>query len=124
MYVHRSPDRVEILTPAKINVFLEVLGKRPDGYHEIETVMAAVAVYDTLVFIPKVGEGIAVESRWTHGTAARELRGGASWRAAHELLSGEIPCGPQNLVWQATELLRQRAGHQGGATIWLVKRIP
>lgn len=34
--------------PAKLNLFLEILGKRPDGYHELSTVMAPVGLYDTL----------------------------------------------------------------------------
>ena len=39
---------VEVFAPAKLNLFLEVLGKRPDGFHEIETVMTRVSLYDTL----------------------------------------------------------------------------
>ena len=41
---------VEVLAPAKLNLFLEVLGRRPDGYHEIESMMVAVSLYDTLTF--------------------------------------------------------------------------
>jgi len=44
-----NPKKTITLTaPAKINLFLEVLGKRPDGYHELETVMQAVDLVDTL----------------------------------------------------------------------------
>lgn len=39
---------IKILAPAKINLSLDVLGKRPDGYHEIATVMQAVSLYDTI----------------------------------------------------------------------------
>ncbi len=39
---------VTLRCPAKLNLFLEVLGRRPDGYHELSTVMAPVALYDTL----------------------------------------------------------------------------
>ena len=35
-------------TPAKLNLFLEVLNKRPDGFHELETVMVMLGIYDTL----------------------------------------------------------------------------
>ena len=38
--------RLKIAAPAKINLFLEILGKRPDGYHEIETVMQGISLYD------------------------------------------------------------------------------
>jgi 4-diphosphocytidyl-2-C-methyl-D-erythritol kinase len=40
--------RVRTLCPAKLNLFLEVLGRRPDGYHELSTVMAPIDLYDTL----------------------------------------------------------------------------
>jgi len=43
---------VTLRCPAKLNLFLEVLGKRPDGYHELSTVMAPVALYDTLTLTP------------------------------------------------------------------------
>jgi 4-diphosphocytidyl-2-C-methyl-D-erythritol kinase len=42
------PRLVELRCPAKLNLFLEVLGKRPDGYHELSTVMAPVELYDSL----------------------------------------------------------------------------
>ena len=41
-----------IKTPAKINLTLEVLGKRPDGFHEIRSVIQSVDLYDTLNFTP------------------------------------------------------------------------
>ena len=51
MRVRSIAGGVEVLAPAKLNLFLEVLGRRPDGYHEIETVMAAIGLYDTLTFL-------------------------------------------------------------------------
>jgi len=42
------PRLVELRCPAKLNLFLEVLGRRPDGYHELSTVMAPVSIFDTL----------------------------------------------------------------------------
>ena len=39
---------IQLRCPAKLNLFLEVLGRRPDGYHELSTVMAPVEIYDTL----------------------------------------------------------------------------
>ena len=41
-----------VLAPAKVNLFLEVLGKRPDGYHEIATLMVAIDLVDVLDFSP------------------------------------------------------------------------
>ena len=43
-----SPGGVVIAAPAKVNLFFEVLGRRPDGYHEVETLMVAVDLFDTL----------------------------------------------------------------------------
>ncbi|MBI3855726.1 MAG: 4-(cytidine 5'-diphospho)-2-C-methyl-D-erythritol kinase [Planctomycetes bacterium] len=42
------PRLVRLRCPAKLNLFLEVLGRRPDGYHELSTVMVPVGIYDTL----------------------------------------------------------------------------
>ena len=39
-----------VLAPAKLNLFLEVLGRRADGFHEIETLMVAVTLFDTIYF--------------------------------------------------------------------------
>src|SRR5947208_16388383 len=50
MLTERHGDTVVIQAPAKVNLFLEVLGKRADGYHEIATLMVAVGLYDTLEF--------------------------------------------------------------------------
>ena len=44
----RSARRLALRAPAKVNLTLEVLGKRPDGYHEIATVMQAVDLFDRL----------------------------------------------------------------------------
>jgi 4-diphosphocytidyl-2-C-methyl-D-erythritol kinase len=55
---------VEVLAPAKINLFLEVLAKRPDGYHELETLLVAVTIYDTLEFASRAGEAIDVNCCW------------------------------------------------------------
>ncbi len=41
--------RVEVKAPAKINLTLDVVGKRPDGYHDISTIMQAVDLYDTVI---------------------------------------------------------------------------
>src|SRR5262245_28270442 len=124
MHVRRSATHVEILTPAKINLFLEVLAKRPDGYHEIETLLVTVTTYDTLVFAADTKDEVRLNARWAEGLAARSTHGEKELTAARELLYGELPCGPQNLVWRAAALLRERASVRSGASIRLIKRIP
>ena len=101
-----------IQAPAKLNLSLEVLSKRADGFHEIETVMVAVSVFDTLQFKPRGDGEIRLECRWAAGLAARP----------DDL--GDLPVGPSNLVWRALRLLRERAGIAAGADIVLIKRIP
>ena len=43
-----GPDAVVVAAPAKLNLFLEILRKRPDGYHDLESLMVAVDLFDTL----------------------------------------------------------------------------
>ncbi|MDB5313098.1 MAG: ispE [Gemmataceae bacterium] len=97
-----GPDGLVVAAPAKLNLFLEVLGKRPDGYHEIETLMAAVDLFDTL-----------------------ELRPAAAGKLDLECDPPGLPTGPDNLVYKAADRLRARAGRPAlGASIRLTKRIP
>jgi 4-diphosphocytidyl-2-C-methyl-D-erythritol kinase len=112
MHVRYTDTTVEVSTPAKVNLLLEVLHKRSDGYHEIETVIAAITIFDSLVFTPLRHEEFKLRCRWACGMSADESAG------------GEIPDGPENLVWRAVALLQVRAGLKRGAKIDLVKRIP
>lgn len=86
--------------PAKINLCLRVLGRRPDGYHEIASVMQMVGLYDE-VTIRAQRRGIALTV------------GGA-----------DLPTGPGNLAYDAAVALAREAGGSRGAAIRLTKRIP
>ncbi len=105
---------------AKLNLFLEVLEKRADGFHEIETIMSAVSLYDSLYFVSNSTGDIRLTCEWASGLAAnkRPSKGGIS-----ECL-GELPRPADNIVWKAVQRLRTVAGIEAGATIRLVKRIP
>lgn len=83
---------------AKVNLTLEVLGKRPDGYHEIRSIFRLLALHDV----------VRVEQ-------APELR-----------LSCSLPelDGEQNLALRAARLLRAETGYDGGARITIEKAIP
>ncbi|MBI4584017.1 MAG: 4-(cytidine 5'-diphospho)-2-C-methyl-D-erythritol kinase [Planctomycetes bacterium] len=102
-------NSLRVQAPAKINLYLEILGLRPDNYHEIDTVLQAVSLYDTIEFRRRPG-GEAVELA-VEGQPA--LSGGAD-----------------NLICRAALLLRERArilGRAGsctGLSIRLEKRIP
>src|SRR5262249_14892267 len=91
-----------VAAPAKLNLFLEVRGKRPDGYHDLETLMVAVDLFDTL-----------------------EVRPGPAGAVALECDPPTLPAGPEDLVVKAALVLRNRVGRPDlGATIRLTKRIP
>ena len=47
-------DQLVVRAPAKVNLFLEIFGKRPDGYHEVATLMLAIGLRDTLFFKEEV----------------------------------------------------------------------
>jgi len=98
--IHFADDLV-VWAPAKVNLYLEVHGKRPDGYHEIATLMVAIRLFDTLVF-------------------KEEPDGLLQLGCNH----AELSIGPDNLVLRAARLLQERTGRQRGASIRLVKRIP
>lgn len=55
---------IKVLAPAKINLSLEVLGKRPDGYHEISTVMQAVSLYDTITLTDNDSESVTISCNY------------------------------------------------------------
>jgi len=104
--------------PAKLNLFFEVLAKRSDGYHEIETLMCPITLCDTLYFQEEENEQVELECERVRGSA------GSGGVAAEQAAADQLPEGCENLVVRAVELLRQRAGERRGARLRLVKRIP
>jgi 4-diphosphocytidyl-2-C-methyl-D-erythritol kinase len=89
---------IDILAPAKLNLGLEVIGRRPDGYHELATIFLAVDVVDRLAL-----------------------------RAAADItLTCDDPAlvGEDNLVVRAVGALQDATGYSGGARIDLAKSIP
>ena len=91
---------VTVEANAKINLTLDILGKRPDGFHEVAMVMQTIGLHDTLV-MEKTERDI-------------ELSINVPWLKADE----------KNLAWRAAELMRQEYGLEGGVRIELTKRIP
>lgn len=91
---------LEITSPCKLNLLLNILGRRPDGFHELETIMQPVALHDHLAF----------------ATAARGI--------ALTCSRADLPAGPENLVWRAAELFLKTAGIPDGIKIHLEKHIP
>lgn len=88
------------LAPAKINLFLRILRKRPDGYHDLASVMQQISLYDELTFSlqPK---GIALSCP-----------------------GSGLPPDEKNLVYLAALALFEHTGYSGGVAIELDKKIP
>ncbi|MGP0064749.1 MAG: 4-(cytidine 5'-diphospho)-2-C-methyl-D-erythritol kinase [Isosphaeraceae bacterium] len=101
MIIRPIAGGVEIFAPAKLNLFLEVLGRRADGYHEIETVMLAVSLYDTLTILDEPSGEIRLRCN-----------------------DPTLPVDGKNLVMKAADRLRAATGCGGGAQIVLTKAIP
>jgi 4-diphosphocytidyl-2-C-methyl-D-erythritol kinase len=95
---------VRIPAYAKINLRLEILGKRADGYHELRTIFQTVSLHDTLTFRPTHGAGISLV---IHGNDA------LSQEAAEK-----------NLVYRAADALRRELKIRPGVEIVLQKKIP
>ena len=91
-----------VRAPAKINLSLLIAGKRPDGFHEIETVMAKVNLYDEVIIEQNQKAGIELVCQ------------GPYW----------APQGKENLVYQACELLLNSCGQIADIKITLTKNIP
>lgn len=91
--------------PAKVNLFLEVTGRRKDGYHTLATLFAKINLYDVLDLEPAPGAGIELS-------------------IADELNAGRLSAGPDNLVRRAAEAFYKAFGVGRGVKITLTKRIP
>lgn len=98
------PVREVWRAPAKINLWLEILGRRSDGYHEIDTCYQAIDLADTVVLEPSDEPGVTC-------------------RVVGPFAEG-VPEGPENLAARAALLLAERTGHEPRVAITLVKEIP
>ena len=95
------PRAITLASPAKINLFLEIVGRRPDGYHTISTVFQEISLSDTL------RARIASTDRLTLATVTRGLKADGT-----------------NLVLRAARAFRERFPRTPGLSFSLKKRIP
>ncbi len=93
--------KVRLKSPAKVNLSLEILKKRQDGYHEIRTMLQKISLYDILNFSLEKEKGIFIET--DHPS---------------------LPIGRDNLVYKAAESILKRIKYNGGVRIRIEKRIP
>ncbi len=93
-------ERLSLRSYAKVNLYLEVLGKRPDGYHEVETVLQSIDLFDSLE-LELVGEGIEVTCD-----------------------NPSVPQGELNLTYKAAAEFIGRIEEKLGVRITIQKAIP
>ena len=97
-------NALTLTAPAKINLTLDVLGRRPDGYHDLRTVMQTVDLSDTVTLEP-AGEGISLS-----------------------LSDPALPCDRRNTAFAAAEVffaaLRERGGDSFGVRMFVQKTVP
>jgi len=97
-------NEVRIPAFAKLNLRLDIVGKRADGYHELRTIFQTISLHDELRFSTAKKPGIGLT------------------------VSGNVPLAQEpvekNLVYQAVDALRQELGIRSGTTIELKKTIP
>ena len=86
---------------AKINLCLHVMGRRPDGYHELRTIFQAIGLHDTLEVTLSSQPGISLE-----------------------IDDPALPSGPENLVYRALERIAKEIDYSRGIKARLEKRIP
>lgn len=89
---------------AKINLTLDILGTREDGYHEVAMIMQEISLHDTLS-MGKINQGISLT-------------------IAIEGQKGTLPADESNLCWKAAALVQKEYNLQEGVEIHLIKRIP
>lgn len=89
---------------AKINLLLDIIGRRENGYHDVSMIMQTVGIYDELTFTKREDEEI------------------------HIVIAGEnpeeLPCDEHNLIWKAAKLVAQANDIHAGMDVLLVKNIP
>ncbi len=94
-------DSIELLSPAKVNLRLIVLKKRGDGYHELQTIMQLVDLYDDVKILKNLKRNISLQCR------------------------GEgVPSGRENLAYRAAQTFFEVTGGNHGVDIFINKRIP
>ncbi|GAB4178539.1 MAG: 4-(cytidine 5'-diphospho)-2-C-methyl-D-erythritol kinase [Terrimicrobiaceae bacterium] len=92
---------MKILAPAKINLSLRVVGRRPDGFHDIETLMVGISLADELELVTTDGPGLALTCN-----------------------DPGVPTDESNLVIKAAQCFFAETGLEPKARFHLIKRIP
>jgi 4-diphosphocytidyl-2-C-methyl-D-erythritol kinase len=94
-------EALHLESPAKVNLRLEILKKREDGYHELKTILQKISLHDSLYFSLKQGRGISITTDHPG-----------------------LPVGKSNLIYRAVQSILEKSDYRGGVHIKIEKRIP
>lgn len=94
-------DGITLKTPAKINITLDVVGKRPDGYHEVQMIMEMVELWDIVTISKREDKDIVISSN-----------------------NDKIPTDNRNIAYKAARLLMDNYNLAYGVNIHIDKKIP
>ncbi len=97
----KKPKDLRIHAHAKINLYLNVVGRREDGYHNLETVFHSIGLYDEVILRERTKTGITIKCDHPH-----------------------VPSDSRNLAYRAAQSLSDVVGGFGGYEILIHKRIP
>lgn len=109
-----DPAAIVIAAPAKLNLSLAILARRPDGFHEIESLMVPVSLADRLVVRAVDSPGVRLRVRF----------GGRLAQPAGAVLCRDVPADNSNLVVRAARQLAAAAGIERGLDVELTKEVP
>lgn len=94
-------NRMKLKAYAKINLGLDIIGKREDGYHEVRMIMQTVGIYDRICLTKRQESGIRIRTNLFY-----------------------LPVDAENIVYRAASLMMEEYGIRGGIEIDLQKYIP
>jgi 4-diphosphocytidyl-2-C-methyl-D-erythritol kinase len=94
-------ETLRLESPAKVNLRLEILRRREDGYHELRTILQKISLYDTLAVSLKKEKGVSISTNHP-----------------------ELPVGRENLVYRAAQMILKKSEYGGGVHIDIRKEIP
>lgn len=118
MHCWRDGRLLFVRTPAKLNLFLDIHARRPDGFHELETLAVRVGIYDTLCFQEEESEESHLRLFDTGVRSAGTEPRGSGLRLT------DVPAGPDNLVLRAVRALQEHTGADRQVRITVWKQIP
>lgn len=91
---------IELKAPAKINLSIDVLSKRPDGYHNVQMIMQSISLYDRVI-IEEIKSGIEIKCN-----------------------NPNIPCDEKNIAFKAAKIIMETHNISSGVKITLFKKVP